>query len=1136
MLLMVISLYLFYAEGMKDVDLSEDPGSLPPLPVLPTVNYQIINADHLLLRDISQDAMDNSSLRAQTQPFILTGLSGQPAVNVSYGPISLEQSIPLNMIYTGPRIRPFILARQVRSSAPTLYLLFYATGSRGDASENIPKQSEGGCICVTAYAFWEAREVMGSCSIPADGGFCLVNLKPEAAWFSPGGGRSNLEQRGNVADLYYQSRPSPNGQCVPQDSKLRHSELGRQILGSAMKRIGTVNLLRSPPGNPTFMRLRLGGAVIIQTSSKPLKTTDTATFYVFLSSTSPVEHFVLRATSRKGMSFSRARPSDANLWDITLEPGRGSDSQTISVTCQKKGTLTSKRGLLEVLQMDFETEEQSDQLESQMVTWRLELPGNMIRDEGTMKIYTIQRDYVGIAPLISDTEVLNTAVLTGKKVSVPVKVLGVEADGSITDITNSSRCRSSDQDVLKVSDRCDFVYVSGKETHGKVKIMVNFTYSYLSAQLEMSVWMPRLPLQIEMSDPELSQIKGWRVPVTGNKRLSWDTEEDDERKGRGCMLQYQHSLIRVLTVFTADPSDPSSPSPAYFLGANWQVDVTRLVRYFLKVGDTSVARLQSGNVLTGRAVGVTTVQVTSPLSDSVLAERMVRVLDDKVSITELGVQLVSGLSLNLHLSPGSNRAMVAKTTTQETMHNLKQEAVVGCWLQFSDGSRTPLDLYDPSGYFLTITSLDTRVVSVRQISDSVFVVVAEAEGQGLLLRAELAICEACQKSKRKSKLAVGGGNVMIKFPMDEQLAGNGKKVNNAGLENDHFSNSKLIPTSPFKLVRILKNTLQHAGFQETTTSEIKAVTKFNLQEAMGGAFSTIKSINSMEKTPVTKPVADKALVTIAPRNAEKNAYGNLVKNSDSPVQVEEPKQEVESDLIQIFGMFADIEVCIYASIGVLCLAMIAVLLNCATHNSRSRTKKSPVQSQTQAEHKHHWVRVGTATEQCRAAPIATTCKQEMHTAVEMPRAVQMQNSTELPRGTEMIQSRDTPGITGEERTATLGRRTNTLPLRRDPMAFRSATLLAKPIRSEPLHSPTSKRNQVQFTTFTTLDIKHLAALKKSGQDFGWANQAGKVSQDTSNGQVERTNRVNICSHEEAVGSKGFLPEGPWPVATPVSQV
>lgn len=45
-------------------------------------------------------------------------------------------------------------------------------------------------------------------------------------------------------------------------------------------------------------------------------------------------------------------------------------------------------------------------------------------------------------------------------------------------------------------------------------MMVNFTYGYLSAQLELNVWIPRLPLQIEVSDTELSQIKGWRVPTT----------------------------------------------------------------------------------------------------------------------------------------------------------------------------------------------------------------------------------------------------------------------------------------------------------------------------------------------------------------------------------------------------------------------------------------------------------------------------------------------------------------------------------------------------------------------------------------------------------------------------------------------
>lgn len=65
-------------------------------------------------------------------------------------------------------------------------------------------------------------------------------------------------------------------------------------------------------------------------------------------------------------------------------------------------------------------------------------------------------------------------------------------------------------------------------------------------------------------------------------------------------------------------------------------------------------------------------QVLSPLTSLVLAERSIRVLDDKVSVTELGVQMVSGLSLSLQLSPGSNRAIVATATTQEVSESLKQ--------------------------------------------------------------------------------------------------------------------------------------------------------------------------------------------------------------------------------------------------------------------------------------------------------------------------------------------------------------------------------------------------------------------------------------------------------------------------------
>lgn len=62
-------------------------------------------------------------------------------------------------------------------------------------------------------------------------------------------------------------------------------------------------------------------------------------------------------------------------------------------------------------------------------------------------------------------------------------------------------------------------------------------------------------------------------------RSIWDSEEEEEmRKGRGCMLQYQHSTLRVFTPFVAQADSEVLPDPLtgaepvdYFLGPDWQV-------------------------------------------------------------------------------------------------------------------------------------------------------------------------------------------------------------------------------------------------------------------------------------------------------------------------------------------------------------------------------------------------------------------------------------------------------------------------------------------------------------------------------------------------------------------------------------
>lgn len=78
----------------------------------------------------------------------------------------------------------------------------------------------------------------------------------------------------------------------------------------------------------------------------------------------------------------------------------------------------------------------------------------------TLQIQIIASDYfcsvgrnwpwVILLGSLQDTEILNTAVLTGKKVVMPVRTVAVEEDGAVIDVSDYTDCSSTDEDVLKV--------------------------------------------------------------------------------------------------------------------------------------------------------------------------------------------------------------------------------------------------------------------------------------------------------------------------------------------------------------------------------------------------------------------------------------------------------------------------------------------------------------------------------------------------------------------------------------------------------------------------------------------------------------------------------------------------------------
>lgn len=81
-----------------------------------------------------------------------------------------------------------------------------------------------------------------------------------------------------------------------------------------------------------------------------------------------------------------------------------------------------------------------------------------------------------------------------------------------------SRPLTADLRLFQVSMNCDYVFVNGKETRGSMNARVIFSYEHLSAPLELTVWVPKLPLKVELSDNSLSFIKGWRVPILPDRR------------------------------------------------------------------------------------------------------------------------------------------------------------------------------------------------------------------------------------------------------------------------------------------------------------------------------------------------------------------------------------------------------------------------------------------------------------------------------------------------------------------------------------------------------------------------------------------------------------------------------------------
>ncbi|XP_069071468.1 transmembrane protein 132D-like [Pleurodeles waltl] len=1054
------------------------------LPTYLPVNYNILHSDvAFFLKEANQDIMRNSSLQSRVELFLIYKAKRPPVVNATYGPFTVEQTVPQELLFPSNlfgstdaftfnwKLKSHIIREDIYPSRPKVQVLFYVVGRDWDdytTTERLP--------CLRVFAFRETREVKGGCRLKGDMGMCVAELELLPDWFEPptvvSGRKKSMDQSdGSPVQLYYTiERGDEKGECLKVDlKKAGGPRFGRSNMddgGPPLQRIGSV-VLHQTPGSPPLHEIRLDANIVVHYVSKVATQGDVWTFVVSIAKNSTMNAFRLRAEVKKGVHLSGVRASTPWLWDVkenTDFEGRYSPDAVVSQRMSAATESSTNGPFQEVLQMDFEIADLSEASGTQIM-WQVEYPGEPPSEEDTPGVYINPKDLVGVIPLAMESEILNTAILTGKTVAVPVKVVSIEGNGAVTDVSESVSCQSTDEDVIKVSDRCDYVYVNGKEMKGRVKVLVDFTYQNFRKSLEMTAWVPRLPLQIEVSDTELNQIKGWRVPILSNRRPtrdSGDDDEEDERKGRGCTLQYQHAMLRVLTQFIAEPLDPGGQM-IHMMGSDWQVDITDLVSDFMQVEEPRIAKLQGNQILIGQEIGMTTIQILSPLSDAILAEKTVTVVDEKVTITDLGVQLVTGLSVSLQLSTGSNKAIFATTTGQELLHTPKQAATISCWVQFSDGLVTPLDIYNVKDFALSATSLDEKVVSVQQDPKARWpTVAAEGEGQGALVKVELMISELCQKSKRKSVLAIGTGNIKVKYGQSDKSPNtNGKRHGDGTYSDNRDRRPKSSPNGARQ-----DGQHHHTSSMDREEGAIKRATTDQ---------SLLRNKGNREN-----PLDDASHLPSMPSDF-----------TSFPAPVDLPRghgDDEENDLVQSNRGLSDLEIGMYALLGVFCLAILVFLINCVTFALKYRHKRVPVEEQEGMTHSHDWVGLSNRTELLEN-PINFSATEDCITVVD--RGVDVEESKYL------LSTNPATTLNGQ--------------LYRPPdLQFSEG----KEPKSEPSTSPTSKRKRVKFTTFTTISSDDRgpcvnATLKNSEDDIKW------VCQDMDLGECKELRTYMERLHESA---------------------
>uniref|UniRef100_A0A8C8S7X5 Transmembrane protein 132A n=1 Tax=Pelusios castaneus TaxID=367368 RepID=A0A8C8S7X5_9SAUR len=881
----------------------------PELVYLPAELKVLDIPDHFRLQRVNRYLLENASLASRSETYLLLHRrpTPKPVVQATYLPFTAQQVTLLHLsLQAVPAADPH--HRDVSPAEPYARVLFHLKGQ--DWLSGRPELP-----CISLHAFHQTWAVHGSCRLQAPLGVCIVELEFPPRWFFATAPSLHSRHRAveparppERAELYYSLGPGEtSGECGPAEPQER-PQVGSEATKERLRYVGAVELRATDP--PRRQEVRLDDNVLIRVPDMALRPGQLFTATLIL------QCDFFRIKVKKGLQVLAARPAVPEAWTAKLDKFKGSKHHTALVTCRR----------LDFLYLDMAVENGTSGLAStRPVTWQVEYPGQDPEAEKDKMVWEIQvseRNIRALVPLVKEQEIVNTAPLTGIPQSVPVKLVAVETGGAVFEVTEQMGCESANKQVLKVTDTCDSVYVGGKENRGARGARVDFWFRRLHASLLFTVWVPLLPLRIELTDTTLEQVRGWRVPgpITALSHANSgpaepeEAGEEAERRARSCRLQYQRAAVRFLAHFVAHPLD-GGRHLTYMPSSDWLLDVSHLVGRQARVQDPRVATLEGGSVVIGREPGVTSVEVRSPVSDSILGEQTLVVSDEKVAVSELQAQLVSGLSLALSMELGHPNVLTATCRGLTALHSPKQEAALSVWLAFTDHTLAPVELYGWRDVALSISSVDPAVAWVRLDEELARpLIVVEGPSHGPLLQLALHTADSCRKGKYRAPLATG--TTWLEVGISRRLPTPGGPRH----RNPH-------PESPFQ----------------------------RAEGAMSGEAVTAAATETV----------------VGPRKRAPAGVGPALTKFEGPQggsssEDEEPGEEGEDEMVKAPERVTDLEIGMYVLLGVFCLAIFIFLVNCVVFVLRYQRKEPPDAGPSPApstQQPHNWVWLGTDQEE-----------------------------------------------------------------------------------------------------------------------------------------------------------------------------